>query len=302
MLRLFLTTLRANPFVSIRTHGIMPILIGMIRVMSPLSRIRLPVIDPRHYQACVQILLLFWGISVLQFSVRAVDIVWVLTSALFVQYAFTRQLNLSFNYLSSVNTALSILLLLRTESTLWLVIAAVLAISSKFLVRWRDSHLFNPSNFGIVALLLMSASAWAAPGQWGQMLWWALLLAATGLIAMLGVRQMLVTISFLLSYTSILLLRAFWLGDDWSIPFHQLQNGALLIFACFMLSDPKTTPASTKGRALYGVWIAVFSAFLQFTWYLTDAFLYALFFSSPLVVLLNRLFRSDYYQWPNQQG
>ena len=40
----------------------------------------------------------------------------------------------------------------------------------------------------------------------------------------------------------LLLARAFWLGDPLAIPLHQMQSGSLLIFAFFMISDPRTTP------------------------------------------------------------
>ena len=40
--------------------------------------------------------------------------------------------------------------------------------------------------------------------------------------------------------------RSLWLGEPMSIPLHRLQNGALLLFTFFMISDPRTTPI--RGR------------------------------------------------------
>ena len=55
------------------------------------------------------------------------------------------------------------------------------------------------------------------------------------------------------SFEALLLFgRAYWLGDPLAIPVHQLQNGALLVFAFFMISDPKTTPDTGFGRVLIG--------------------------------------------------
>ena len=42
--------------------------------------------------------------------------------------------------------------------------------------------------------------------------------------------------------------RSWWLGEPLAIPLHRLENGALLIFAFFMVSDPKTTPAGLTTR------------------------------------------------------
>ena len=49
-----------------------------------------------------------------------------------------------------------------------MVIGAVIAVSSKFLVRWNDKHVFNPTNFAIVVMMLASPRVWVSSGQWGS--------------------------------------------------------------------------------------------------------------------------------------
>ena len=46
--------------------------------------------------------------------------------------------------------------------------AAALAIGSKFILRVRGKHLFNPANFGVGAALLVLPGTWISPGQWGS--------------------------------------------------------------------------------------------------------------------------------------
>ena len=58
-------------------------------------------------------------------------------------------------------------------------------------------------------------------------------------------------------YAGLIFSRALYLGDPWPIAIHQLQDGALLLFAFFMITDPKTTPAHTTARALYAAAIAL---------------------------------------------
>ena len=58
------------------------------------------------------------------------------------------------------------------------------------------------------------------------------------------------------AYGLLLIGRALWLGDPLSIPLHQLQNGALLIFAFFMISDPKTTPNTARWPNRFGALVA----------------------------------------------
>ena len=85
-----------------------------------------------------------------------------------------------------------------------------------------------------------------------------------------------VTYAFLLSYAAILFGRAAWLGDPWAIPLKQLQSGALLLFAFFMISDPKTTPDSRVGRILFALLVAGAAAAVQFVLYRTNGLLWAL--------------------------
>ena len=254
-------------------------------------------IDPRHYQLAVQGILLAWGMAVLQFPVTPVQVMGVVAGALAVQVLFCRLYRLNPVWLSTFNTAFSVLLLLHAQDVSWLVVAAVVGVASKFLLRLDGRHVFNPSNIGIVASLLLSDAVWVAPGQWGHGLWWFLLLAGLGLSVWIGWRALLSTGSFLAVYVGFLWLRAGWLGDPWSIPLHQMQNGSLLLFSFFMLADPITTPAHPGGRVIFGVLIALAAVWLQFHWYIPNAFLYALAMGSPLVFVLNRWLNYPAFVW-----
>ena len=254
--------------------------------------------DPRYYQLAVQGSLLAWGILYLGFALSSTEIIAVWACALSLQFLLTQHYQLRFNPLSAINSSMSILLLLQSSHWLYLALAIAIAIASKFFIRWHNRHIFNPSNLGIVVVLLLSDATWLASGQWGQSMWWGLLLLGFGLIFFIGVSRLLSSLSFLIAFAVLLALRALWLGDPWLIPVHQLQNGALLIFAFFMLSDPMTTPNSALGRTCFGILVAIIAWVLQFIYYIPNAFLYALALSSPLVIFINRITWGTAYQWP----
>lgn len=258
-------------------------------------------IDPRYFQLLVQASLLIWGIAFLDFVMPIPHVFAAFVTGIGTQLVFTRYLNLPANLLSTFNSTLSILLLLHASSWAWMALASFIAISSKFLIRFKNKHIFNPSNIGIVAVLLITPSAWAAPGQWGQAMWLTLLLAGLGLIFLIGFTRMLTSFSFLVTFVAFTFLRAFWLGDPLPIPLHQLQNGAVLIFTFFMLSDPMTTPDNKTGRILFGAWVGILSWVLQYGFYIPNAFLYALAASMPLVLILNRRYHGQTYLWPNRR-
>ena len=105
------------------------------------------------------------------------------------------------------------------------------------------------------------------------------------------------TLAFLGAYGVLLVGRALWLGDPLSIPLHQLQNGALLIFAFFMISDPKTTPNSPLGRMLFGTLVAAIAYAIQFVFYEPNGPILALIISAPVVPLIDALSCGRLYRW-----
>jgi len=129
----------------------------------------LPQFDPRYYQLTIQISLLFWAVFYLELSLPLSHVTAAIITGVLTQFGFTRYHNFPTNLLSTVNSTLSILILLHSSTWVWVALASFIAISSKFLIRYKNKHIFNPSNIGIVAVLLFTSSAWAAPGQWGQL-------------------------------------------------------------------------------------------------------------------------------------
>jgi Na+-translocating ferredoxin:NAD+ oxidoreductase RnfD subunit len=81
------------------------------------------------------------------------------------------------------------------------------------------------------------------------------------------------------------------------IPLHHLQNGALLIFAFFMISDPKTTPNDPVCRVAYGAIVAAIATTIQFAFYQPNAAVLALLLAAPLVPVFDAVCRGTGYRW-----
>jgi len=259
--------------------------------------------DPRCYQVLVLGSLLAFGIVVLDFGIHWQNALIILVTSQGVQYLGTRYAGLErFDPLSALITSFSLTLLLRTDVVALAALAAAIAVGSKFLVRVRGKHVFNPANFALVTLMLVSDRAWVSSGQWGSATIGALALTCLGLLVLTRARRAETTIAFLLCYGALLFGRALWLGDPLSIPTHQLQNGALLIFAFFMISDPKTTPDAAMGRTLYAAIVASVAFIIQFVYFVPNGPILALFLAAPLVPLIDALLQGAHYQWQQPQG
>jgi Na+-transporting NADH:ubiquinone oxidoreductase subunit NqrB len=269
--------------------------------------------DPRLYQIAVLSSLLAWGIFGLELEVRPEVAAATVATALAVQWLGTRAVRLRgvplrFDPRSALISSLSLTLLLRTTSPALGALAAVLAVGSKFVIRVpgpRDDrlgskHVFNPANFGIVAMLLLTDRAWVSPGQWGSAALAAFAVASVGFLVVRRAERSDVTWAFLLFYGGLLFGRALWLGDPLAIPRHQLANGALLVFAFFMISDPKTTPDSRPGRVLFALLVAAGAGVVQFALYQPAGPIWALAALAPAVPLIDRWLPGGRYRWPGR--
>jgi hypothetical protein len=254
--------------------------------------------DPRLYQIAVLGMLVSYGVVVLDFGIHWYNALAIVTTALLVQFAGTRVARLpSFDPRSPLITALSLTLLLRTDYVLLAMAAAAIAIGSKFLVRFNGKHVFNPANVAIVSMMLLSDRTWISTGQWGNAAIGAFALACLGFIVLTRAKRAETTVTFLLAYAALLFGRATWLGDPLEIPLHHIQNGALLIFAFFMISDPKTTPNTAIGRILYATIVASVAFVIQFVFYQPNGPIIALIVSAPLVPIIDFLRRGRNYEW-----
>ena len=257
-----------------------------------------PRLDPRWYQIAVLSGLLGWGLLRLGFDLDAPQVIVTLGAALATQLGCTRIARMPrFDAKSALISGLSLCLLLRTDHLVLAALAAFVAIASKFALRVDGKHVFNPTNFAITVLLAVGAPVWVSPAQWGSVAFFAFLMACLGGLVVNRAARGDVTLAFLASYAAILFGRALWLGQRAAIPLHQLESGGLLLFAFFMISDPKTTPRSRAGRILFAALVACGAAAIPFLMYRTNGLLWSLVALSPLVPLLDRLLPGPHYEW-----
>jgi hypothetical protein len=256
-------------------------------------------LDPRLYQIAVLAGLLLYGLLALDFEIGAAQALVLLSTALLAQYAGTRLCRLpAFDPRSALISGLSLCLLLRTNSLALAAATAAAAVGSKFVLRIRGKHVWNPTNFGIVLAIVATGRAWVSPGQWGNAAFLGFLLACLGGLVVNRAARADVTFAFLGSYLAIVFGRALWLGQPAAIPLHQLASGALLVFTFFMISDPKTTPDSRAGRVVFAALVAAVAGFIAFVLYRPNGLLFALALAAPAVPLLDRLLPGSRYAWP----
>lgn len=208
----------------------------------------------------------------------------VVTEALLSLFIRGRIVNLQSAYISG----LSLTLLIKPQGgVLWpFLIGGVLAIASKYVVQYRNNHLWNPSNFAIVALLL------AAPGrvsilshQFGNDLVTNALIWAFGLVIAARVRVLHITLTYVLSYFVLSGLRSALLGQPLLPEIAPLTGPMYQLFVFFMITDPRVQVTGRQWQIAVAVIIALVEALIRLAadqaWALPVAFTAA----PPLVAL-----------------
>jgi Na+-transporting NADH:ubiquinone oxidoreductase subunit NqrB len=254
--------------------------------------------DPRLYQIAILSSLLAYGMAVLDFEISLPRAATLVSTALLTQWICTRAWRLpAFDARSALISGLSLCLLMRTNSDGLAVAAAVITIASKFLIRVNGKHLFNPTNFGIVAMMALTGEVWVSPGQWGNVAFFAFLMACLGGLVVNRAARSDVTYAFIAFYMALVFGRSLWLGEPMTIPVHRLESGALLLFTFFMISDPKTTPGSRAGRMLFALLVAYGAWYVQFRLFRTNGLLWSLAAFSMTVPLIDWLLPGTRYEW-----
>jgi Na+-transporting NADH:ubiquinone oxidoreductase subunit NqrB len=258
-------------------------------------------IDPRNYQIAFLGLFLLLGVSTrdwsLQLPVVTTAIMGCCLQQLIAKAIFQPQENPFPSLRSALITSLGLSLLLRTGHPSTMLLASSLAIWSKFIFRWEDKHFFNPANFGIVAAIGLTGDAWVSPGQWGEDWWYLLLFMGAGAIVLKKVGRWDTSVAFLVAYAGMEAVRNLWLGWTWDVWAHRLMSGSLLMFALFMVTDPRSIPNAKNARLVWAVAIAFLTFILRNYFYLPNAVFYALFIMSPVTILLDYLWVAPTFSW-----
>jgi Na+-transporting NADH:ubiquinone oxidoreductase subunit NqrB len=265
--------------------------------------------DPRDYQILSLSSLAIYGVFWLSFDVSGSRAAIILGAALATQWLCSRWWGLpKFEARSALISGLSLCLLLRTNFW-WLAgAAAVASIASKFIIRWNGKHIFNPTNFGLILLMLLTgrlgpndpdaALVWVSSGQWGAGALKTFAFACLGCMVIYRAARSDTTLAFIVFYLGIVFWRAsWWLGEPISIPLKQAFSGAFLLFAFFMISDPKTTPNTRVGRILFALMVALGAGYIQFRLFRPDGLLWSLAILAPTVPLIDRLLPGQKYEW-----
>ena len=266
----------------------------MARLFGRDYRVVLPSIrDPRLHVAAVLLTLQALGQTVLGFRLSIAQILVCLATGALIEFTIS-----FFKYktilwpASGLLTGNSTAFILRVPGTLhgqwWsthgieiFIGVVALGMASKYLIRWHGRHIFNPSNVALVlAFIVLGVQRtepldlwWIPMGPW-MILTYAILIGG-GLLIAWELKLIGLVVGFMAAFaafTAVALapvpdhcMVASWhvtplCGFDlWKI---LVTSPEILIFALFMVPDPRTVPDGPVARVVFGVIVALLAVLL----------------------------------------
>ena len=190
--------------------------------------------------------------------------------------------NLSSAYVSGISAGI----LVRSPLFWPFALCAAISIASKYVLRYKDRHLFNPTNFGVVAIIFIASDSAAVLSiQWGNNMWAMFLIWAIGLISLWKINRLNITLTYITSFVVFAYVRSFYTGDPFLAEVAPLTGPMYQLFALFMMTDPKTTVKSKMGQNIVAFSIALLEMFLRLNEAVYAPF-YALFIIGPIALII----------------
>lgn len=168
------------------------------------------------------------------------------------------------NLASAYITGISVGILIRSPEFWPYALCSALAITSKYVLRWRGRHLWNPSNFGISAMLLLVPEYVATLMiQWGNAIWPMVIIWLLGAAIVYRVKRFHITFTYVVSFIILSFIRTFFTGHSFLAEVAPITGPMYQLFIFFMITDPKTTVKPRWAQCLVVALVAVVEMILR---------------------------------------
>jgi Na+-transporting NADH:ubiquinone oxidoreductase subunit NqrB len=189
-------------------------------------------------------------------------------------------------YLASAYiTGISVGILVRSPAFWPYALCSLISITSKYVLRVKQRHLWNPSNFGISVLLFLAGDTVASLSiQWGNFMLPMLVIWALGSVIIWRLKRFHITATYVASFLLFAFLRTWITGNPWLSEVAPLTGPEYQLFIFFMITDPKTTVRGIKGQSMVAFLVALVEMILRLNQVVYAPF-YALFLVGPTALL-----------------
>jgi Na+-translocating ferredoxin:NAD+ oxidoreductase RnfD subunit len=187
---------------------------------------------------------------------------------------------------SAYITGISVGILVRSPAFWPYALCSMISITSKYVLRLRGRHIWNPSNFGICVMLFLAYETVASLSiQWGNYLLPLVVIWALGFVIVWRLRRFHITATYVVSFVAFSFLRSVVTGHPWAAEIAPITGPMYQLFIFFMITDPKTTVRTRAGQCAVAFTVALAEAALRLA-QVVHAPYYALFMVGPMANLI----------------
>lgn len=216
-----------------------------------------------------------------------------ISTALITEIILVRSITGKWKSLASAYiSGISVGILIRTSLVWPYMIAAALSIMSKYVLRYKGKHLWNPSNFGVSWMLFFMPMYVAGLSiQWGSNFLAMSVIWILGLLIVYRAKRLHVTVTYVLSFVFFAYLRSIITGDTFLAEVSPITGPMYQLFIFFMMTDPPTSVSTKRGQILVAFLVAFAEFILRLNSFIYAPF-YALFLVGPVAKFLDLRFKT----------
>ena len=193
---------------------------------------------------------------------------------------------------SAYITGISVGILIRSPAFWPFALCSLISITSKYVLRVKGRHVWNPSNFGVSVLLFLAGDIVASLSiQWGNFLLPMIVIWALGSVIIWRLRRFHITGTYVVSFLLFAFLRAWMTGNPWQSEIAPITGPEYQLFIFFMITDPKTTVRGKMGQCLVAFSVAAVEMVMRLNQVVYAPF-YALFLVGPTALLIEMWIQS----------
>ena len=190
------------------------------------------------------------------------------------------------NLASAYITGISVGILIRSPAFWPYAVCSIVSITSKYVLRVKGRHIWNPSNFGISVMLFLAPETVASLSiQWGNYLLPMVVIWVLGSVIIWRLRRFHISGIYVASFIVFAFLRSWITGSPWQSEIAPITGPMYQLFIFFMITDPRTTVRSKKGQCITVFAVALLEMFLRLHQVVYAPF-YALFIIGPSAMLI----------------
>lgn len=244
-------------------------------------------IDKRYLAPILVTIVLLAGQVTFGFLESWSRTVLAIVTAIGIELALARLFTGTWPHLASAYiSGISIGMLVRSPAVWPYALCSAISITSKYVLRVDGRHIWNPSNFGIVAMLVLASDTVASLSvQWGNTLLPMVVVWCFGSVIIHSLGRFHITATYVVSFFVFAGVRALMTGHPFLSEAAPITGPMYQLYIFFMITDPKTTVRSFRGQCVVAFLVAAAEAVLRLLQFVHAPY-YALFLVGPAANLV----------------